>query len=71
MVYHAMTTAEPKADIYRTVRTQKFTWNDDGTPNFPLAENGPFTVPSGQNGQVAVSERSLAGRIDGGWRGLV
>lgn len=71
VVYHAMATAEPKAGIYRTVRTQRFTWNDDGTPNFPLAENGPFPVPSGQNGQVAVSERSLAGRIDGDWRGLV
>ncbi|KAG6367849.1 hypothetical protein INS49_002045 [Diaporthe citri] len=65
IVYHAMTTPEPPADIYRTVRTQKFSWNDDGTPNFPLAENGPFPVPSGQNGQAAVNERSLTGRLGG------
>ncbi|KAJ0108006.1 hypothetical protein J7T55_008142 [Diaporthe amygdali] len=70
IVYHAMTTAEPPADIYRTVRAQKFTWNDDGTPNFPLAENGPFSVPSGQNGQVAANERSLTGRFDEHWQGL-
>jgi GH43 family beta-xylosidase len=37
------------ADLYRTVRTQKFTWNEDGTPNFPKALNGPFPVPKGQN----------------------
>ena len=56
-------------DIYRTVRTQKFSWNDDGTPKFPLAENGPFPIPSGQNGQAAVNERSLSGRLDGFWQG--
>ncbi|KAK2600346.1 hypothetical protein N8I77_009886 [Diaporthe amygdali] len=70
IVYHAMTTAEPPADIYRTVRAQKFTWNDDGTPNFPLAENGPFPVPSGQKRQVAANERSLTGRFDEHWQGL-
>ncbi|KAI1321960.1 alpha-N-arabinofuranosidase 2 [Xylariaceae sp. FL0255] len=48
IVYHAQTTANPTANLYRTVRTQKFTWNDDGTPNFPLAEVGPFPVPAGQ-----------------------
>ncbi|KAL8364527.1 hypothetical protein RB595_003689 [Gaeumannomyces hyphopodioides] len=51
LVYHAQTTPNPKGDIYRTARIQKFTWNDDGTPRFPLAGNGPFPVPSGQNGQ--------------------
>ncbi|KAF3762149.1 family 43 glycoside hydrolase [Cryphonectria parasitica EP155] len=55
LVYHAQTTAEPLGDISRTVRAQKFTWNDDGTPNFPLAKNGPFPVPAGQNGQVMVA----------------
>lgn len=38
----------PLANLYRTVRTQKFTWNKDGTPNFPKALNGPFPVPKGQ-----------------------
>lgn len=38
-----------KANLYRTIRTQKFTWNEeDGTPIFPAAANGPFPVPKGQ-----------------------
>ncbi|KAI1334604.1 glycoside hydrolase family 43 protein [Xylariaceae sp. FL0016] len=48
IVYHAQTTANPPADIYRTARIQKFDWNEDGTPKFPLALNGPFPVPAGQ-----------------------
>lgn len=48
IVYHAQTTPNPAGDLYRTTRIQKFTWNEDGTPNFPLAENGPFDVPAGQ-----------------------
>lgn len=67
VVYHAQTTAQPAADLYRTVRTQKFTWNEDGSPNFPLAENGPFPVPSGQNGLV--SQRSLSGQLGAGLLG--
>lgn len=72
IVYHAQTTANPSANLYRTVRAQKFTWNDDGTPRFPLAENGPFPVPSGQNGHVTASEdaaRAFSGRLlDEEWR---
>ncbi|KAI3392352.1 hypothetical protein diail_5866 [Diaporthe ilicicola] len=73
---HASFTTRPDSsenyivDTHPTVRAEKFTWNDDGTPNFPLAENGPFPVPSGQSGQMAANERSLIGRIDGDWRGL-
>jgi GH43 family beta-xylosidase len=48
VVYHAQTNPNPPADIYRTARVQKFDWNEDGTPRFPLAENGPFPVPVGQ-----------------------
>lgn len=48
IVYHAQTTPNPASDLYRTARIQKFTWNEDGTPKFPLAENGPFAVPAGQ-----------------------
>ncbi|KAK8058033.1 alpha-N-arab-like proteininofuranosidase [Apiospora phragmitis] len=48
VVYHAQTTPNPAADLYRTARIQRFDWNEDGTPNFPLAENGPFSVPAGQ-----------------------
>jgi hypothetical protein len=32
----------------RTIRAQKFTWNDDGSPNFPRPGYGPFQIPSGQ-----------------------
>ncbi|KAK9418872.1 hypothetical protein SUNI508_07644 [Seiridium unicorne] len=55
LVYHAQTTPNPAADLYRTARIQKFTWNDDGTPNFPLAENGPFDVPAGQQALTATN----------------
>ncbi|KAI5922098.1 alpha-N-arabinofuranosidase 2 [Camillea tinctor] len=55
IVYHAQTTANPTADIFRTARIQKFTWNEDGTPNFPLAENGPFSVPAGQQALTQTS----------------
>ncbi|KAI0169997.1 glycoside hydrolase family 43 protein [Hypoxylon sp. FL1284] len=48
IVYHAQTTSNPTPDLYRTARIQKFTWHDDGTPKFPLAENGPFDTPAGQ-----------------------
>lgn len=48
IVYHAQTTPNPASDLFRTARIQKFTWNEDGTPKFPLAENGPFPVPAGQ-----------------------
>lgn len=61
VVYHAQTTPDPTANLYRTMRAQKFTWNADGTPNFPLAENGPFPVPAGQGAQV------LASMLEQGW----
>lgn len=34
----------------RTIRAQRFTWNEDGTPNFPRPGYGPYQVPSGQVG---------------------
>ncbi|KAK3058624.1 hypothetical protein LTR09_000189 [Extremus antarcticus] len=46
IVYHAMTTDNPSPDLYRTTRTQKFSWNGNGEPVFPAAANGPFPVPS-------------------------
>lgn len=38
----------------RNIRTQKFTWNADGTPNFPRPGYGPYPVPSGQNASVSM-----------------
>lgn len=32
----------------RTIRTQQFTWNADGSPKFPRPGYGPYEVPSGQ-----------------------
>jgi GH43 family beta-xylosidase len=36
----------------RTVRAQKFTWNEDGSPKFPRPGYGPYDVPSGQNASM-------------------
>jgi GH43 family beta-xylosidase len=36
----------------RTIRTQKFEWNSDGTPKFPKPGYGPYPVPSGQNASM-------------------
>lgn len=49
IVYHAKTTGRMTyAD--RTTRAQRFTWNDDGTPNFgtPLPESVEIDVPKGE-----------------------
>lgn len=32
----------------RTIRAQKFEWNDDGSPSFPKPGYGPYPVPGGQ-----------------------
>ena len=32
----------------RTIRAQQFTWNEDGSPNFPRPGYGPYQIPSGQ-----------------------
>ncbi|KAF2720116.1 glycoside hydrolase family 43 protein [Polychaeton citri CBS 116435] len=70
-VGHASFTTSPTADedwiVYhgmldptngwsaRTIRTQKFTWNDDGTPNFPRPGYGPYQDPSGQNATMQMN----------------
>lgn len=47
IVYHGM--RDPSNGwAARTIRTQKFTWNEDGTPKFPRPGYGPYQVPSGQ-----------------------
>jgi GH43 family beta-xylosidase len=49
IVYHAKSSSSSGWDD-RKIRTQKFTWNADGTPNFgtPTATGAPVLVPSGQ-----------------------
>jgi GH43 family beta-xylosidase len=48
LVYHGM--RDPTNGwSARTIRTQKYAWNSDGTPLFPRPGYGPFPVPSGQS----------------------
>lgn len=48
IVYHGM--LDPTNGwSARTIRTQRFTWNEDGTPNFPRPGYGPYPVPAGQS----------------------
>lgn len=47
IVYHGMRDYENGWSA-RTIRTQKFGWNKDGSPNFPRPGVGPFPIPSGQ-----------------------
>ena len=48
IVYHSKTSATPGWD--RVIRTQKFTWNADGSPHFgtPTPTGESVVVPSGQ-----------------------
>jgi GH43 family beta-xylosidase len=47
IVYHGM--RDPSIGWYaRTIRAQKFGWNEDGSPSFPKPGYGPYLVPSGQ-----------------------
>jgi len=48
IVYHGM--KDPTNGwSARTIRTQKFGWNSDGTPAFPRPGYGPYQIPSGQS----------------------
>lgn len=46
--YHANALESDGCDMGRTPRIQKFTWNDDGTPNFgtPVSTSTELAVPS-------------------------
>ncbi len=50
MAYHANDLESDVCDMGRTPRIQKFTWNEDGTPNFgtPVSKKAELTVPSGE-----------------------
>jgi len=49
MAYHANDQEDEVCDMGRTPRIQKFSWNDDGTPNLgtPVAADEELAVPSG------------------------
>jgi GH43 family beta-xylosidase len=48
IIYHANPKSGQGCDGHRSPRIQKFTWNEDGTPNFgrPVDINTPIPVPS-------------------------
>ncbi|HUQ67797.1 MAG TPA: glycoside hydrolase family 43 protein [Flavitalea sp.] len=48
ILYHANAAPGQGCGRYRSPRAQKFTWNDDGTPNFgqPVKTGVPLPVPS-------------------------
>lgn len=52
IVYHANDSAQGACDDGRTTRVQRFTWNEDGTPNFgtPVSTDEVIAAPSGDNG---------------------
>ncbi len=54
MVYHGNSSVEHGCSATRSLRAQKFTWNEDGTPNFgePIPEGEPVQRPSGENGPL-------------------
>ncbi len=71
IVYHANATADGGWEK-RDVRTQPFTWNDDGTPNFgnPIPASLPLEVPSGQPckpNQTIVNDNDVAIAYTGHW----
>jgi GH43 family beta-xylosidase len=58
IVYHANDLETDGCDDGRTTRVQRFTWNEDGTPNFgiPVSTEEVIAAPSGDNGIDPVSE---------------
>ncbi len=52
IVYHANDAPSDGCDQGRTTRAQKFTWNEDGTPNFgtPVPLTAEIALPSGDTG---------------------
>lgn len=52
IVYHANDSVSGACDQGRTTRVQKFTWNEDGTPNFgvPVSTTEEIAAPSGDEG---------------------
>lgn len=48
IVYHGFSTPNPAGWSARTIRTQRFGWNEDGSPDFGRPGYGPYAVPSVQ-----------------------
>ncbi|MBD3586923.1 family 43 glycosylhydrolase [Salinimonas sp. HHU 13199] len=54
LVYHGNDSVEHGCSATRSLRAQKFGWNDDGTPDFgkPLTPGVEVPPPSGENGPL-------------------
>lgn len=54
LVYHGNDSVEHGCSATRSLRAQKFEWNDDGTPDFgkPLTPGVVVPPPSGENGPL-------------------
>ena len=54
LVYHGNDSVEHGCSATRSLRAQKFTWNEDGTPNFgkPLTPGVKVAPPSGEYGPL-------------------
>ncbi|WP_394190024.1 family 43 glycosylhydrolase [Pseudoalteromonas atlantica] len=54
LVYHGNDSVEHGCSATRSLRAQKFTWNDDGTPNFgkPLTPGVEVAPPAGEYGPL-------------------
>lgn len=72
IVYHGNSSVEHGCSATRSVRAQKFTWNEDGTPHFgePVPEGQPVQRPSGENGPLVTRVQGQAHRIVNGTSGL-
>ena len=64
IIYHGMHDFEQGWDA-RSIRTQHFTWNKDGSPRFPKPAVGPFAFPSGQDGASGDGSGSTGPRETG------
>ncbi|KIV93041.1 hypothetical protein PV10_04286 [Exophiala mesophila] len=64
IIYHGMHDFEKGWDA-RSIRTQHFTWNKDGSPRFPKPAVGPFAFPSGQDGTSGDGSGSAGPRAMG------
>lgn len=47
IIYHGMRSYR-NGWSERDIRAQRYTWNEDGTPNFPRPGYGPYPAPAGQ-----------------------
>jgi len=57
LVYHGNSKETDGCGASRSVRAQKFVWNDDGTPNFgePIPEGEAIILPSGEDGPLVTN----------------